>query len=194
MNLSNAARLDGADRCGRKIKDAPQDVFDHTAARTARRTARGQPLVHQLHGPLLLWWRVMVTVERTWRPSRTSRGPVACTASLEGGVSHGQPAHAHVHGTCNSPSHGAHAKKTVTYSSCVPPHAVWPDGSRTTCSTSRSPSSCIHHGSPSGGEGREPPGTHGARHRPGVSPGSGLTETATGPGSTLTARGGADSL
>ena len=45
MNLSNAARLDGADRCGRKIKDAPQDVFDHTAARTARRTARGQPLL-----------------------------------------------------------------------------------------------------------------------------------------------------
>ena len=44
------------------------------------------------------------------------------------------------------------------------------------------------------GEGREPPGTHGARHRPGVSPGSGLTETATGPGSTLTARGGAYSL
>ena len=127
MNLSNAARLDGADRCGRKIKDAPQDVFDHTAARTARRTARGQPLVHQLHGPLLLWWRVMVTVERTWRPSRTSRGPVACTASLEGGVSHGQPAHAHVHGTCNSPSHGAHAKKTLAYSPCVPPHAVWPD-------------------------------------------------------------------
>ena len=51
-----------------------------------------------------------------------------------------------------------------------------------------------HHGSPGGGEGREPPGTHGARHRPGVSPGSGLTETATGPGSTLTARGGAYSL
>ena len=50
MNLSNAARLDGADRCGRKIKDAPQDVFDHTAARTARRTARGQPL---LDPPLL---------------------------------------------------------------------------------------------------------------------------------------------
>ena len=37
-------------------------------------------------------------------------------------------------------------------------------------------------------------GSHGARRRPGVSPGSGLTETATGPGSTLTARGGADSL
>ena len=53
---------------------------------------------------------------------------------------------------------------------------------------------CVHHGSPGGGEGREPPGTHGARHRPGVSPGSGLTETATGPGSTLTARGGAYSL
>ena len=47
MNLSNAARLDGADRCGRKIKDAPQDVFDNTAARTARRTARGPPLVLQ---------------------------------------------------------------------------------------------------------------------------------------------------
>ena len=44
------------------------------------------------------------------------------------------------------------------------------------------------------GEGQEPPGTHGAWRRPGVSPGSGLTETATGPGSTLTARGGADSL
>ena len=45
-----------------------------------------------------------------------------------------------------------------------------------------------------GGEGREPSGTHGARRWPGVSPGSGLTETATDPGSTLTARGGANSL
>ena len=36
---------------------------------------------------------------------------------------------------------------------------------------------------PSGGEGRgEPPGTHGAWRWPGLSPGSGLTETATGPG------------
>ena len=61
-------------------------------------------------------------------------------------------------------------------------------------SSSLDPSLCDHHGSPGRGEGREPPGTHGARRRPGVSPGSGLTETATGPGSTLTARGGADSL
>ena len=47
---------------------------------------------------------------------------------------------------------------------------------------------------PSGGEGREPPGTHGAWRWPGLSPGSGLAETATGPGSILTARRGADSL
>ena len=45
-----------------------------------------------------------------------------------------------------------------------------------------------------GGRGGAPPGAHGARRWPGVSPGSGLAETATGPGSTLTARGGADSL
>ena len=57
--------------------------------------------------------------------------------------------------------------------------------------------SCKHHGSPGGGEGREPPGTVSRAWRwPGVTPGVGThpTETATGPGSTLTARGGADSL
>jgi hypothetical protein len=56
---------------------------------------------------------------------------------------------------------------------------------------------CKHHGSPGGGEGREPPGTVSRAWRwPGVTPGVGThpTEAATGPGSTLTARGGADSL
>ena len=50
---------------------------------------------------------------------------------------------------------------------------------------------CKHHGSPSAGGSREPPGTHRTSCLPGVGPRAGLTRPHPGPGGTLTARGGA---